>query len=206
VGGSGPEATTSATPKGTTVLALTGPGKVVYGTKITLLGKLTYFGVGVSGKPVTVTAVYYNGAHGAVFHTTTDQYGNFTLAGIRPAKNVTYVASFAGDGTYTASSASAKVGVRVAIKITHTRWKSRSHLVAVTVTGAVGPNMHGRTVYLYEIVGKKKVRIGHVRLSSKSTWSWSHKFRKGKHRIFARFYGQNGNYGNNSAVRKFTRT
>jgi hypothetical protein len=76
----------------------------------------------------------------------------------------------------------------------------------VTIAGSVGPNEHGRHVYIYEVRSGKNVRIAMLTLSKSSTFSWSHRFSAGKHVVFARFYSQNGVSGNNSSKHSFTRT
>ena len=87
-------------------MTVAGPshGIITYGQSFTLTGKLNYFGVGLSGKPVTITSVYYNGAHGPTYHATTNAQGNWAVSGLKPAKKITYVATFAGDSAYNASS------------------------------------------------------------------------------------------------------
>lgn len=202
----GAPATRSATPKGNTALVLSVPRWIVYGHSVALRGYLTYAGVGVGNERISVTPVYYNGKHGPTVTATTDQFGNWSAGTVKPAKNVTYVASFAGDNAYNASSTSHRVLVKARVRLSKVTAKSRSHLSPVTFRGSVAPNMHHRWVYVYEKVGRKLHKLGRVRLTSRSTWSFTHTFGKGTHYVFAKFLTQNGNQGNVSGTAKFRRT
>ena len=204
--GNGPAATTSATPRGTTSLTTIAPKATTYGSSVSVHGILSYAGVGLGSKPITMTSTYAGGKHGPTWHVVTDSFGNWHVSGIKAPKNITFVASFAGDSAYQPASSSARMLVRVAIRITKVSARSSSHLSTVTIRGTVAPNMHGRTVYIYERVGKHNIRLGHVRLTSKSTFSYSRKFARGKHVVFAKFNSQNGNAGNSSRTVKFSRT
>lgn len=203
--GAGPAANTSATPKGATGLSLSAPSVLTYGQSGTLRGKLTYLGTGIGNEKITITP-YIGSKAGAAKTVTTDSLGNFALS-VKPSRTTKYIASFAGDSAYGAATpASRLIKVRVAIKITKVSASSRSHLVTVTLTGYVKPNMHGRTVYIYEVIGGKNHKLAAVKLTSKSTWTYKRKFGKGKHTVFANFRTQNGYYGNNSSKVKFTRS
>jgi hypothetical protein len=189
-----------------TALSTIAPHVTTYGASVAVHGVLTYAGVGLSGKPVTVTSVYATGRRGPTWHVTTDSYGEWFVFGVRAPKTITFSASYAGEQAYGPSSSGARMLVRVAIRITKITARNSSHLTAVTIRGTVGPNMRGRTVYIYEKRGRHRVRLGHVRLTSKSTFSYSRKFSRGKHYVFARFYSQNGNLGANSRVVRFSRS
>ena len=208
-GGTGAVATKSATPKGNTAMSVTGPahGVITYGQSFGLSGNLTYFGVGLGGKPVTVTSVYYNGAHGPTYHATTDQNGHWALFGLKPGKKITYVATFAGDSAYNASSRTLSVAVRALVKITRVRAASSSHSSPVTISGSVAPNFHGYRVYIYEVKSNGSlVKLGSARLSTKSTYSFVHTFTKGRHFVIAKFFGRAGLSTNQTGRVKIVRT
>ena len=156
---------------------------------------------------MTVSTVYFNGSHGTTYHVTTDQYGNWVIAGLSPAKNVTYVASFAGDSSYNASSGAARVFVRELVRITKVSAANSSHLTSVKLTGNARPSQAGRRIYLYEVLAHGKLRyLGFTKLSSKSTWTFIKAFARGSHTVIARFLSQNGNVGNYSNRVRFSRS
>jgi hypothetical protein len=200
----GAPASGTGTPRGPSAISLSAPSILTYGQSGTLRGKLTYLGTGLAGEKVVVTP-YIGSKAGASKTLTTDSLGNFALSA-KPSRTTKYVAAFAGDSAYGAASNNRLVKVRVAIKITKVAASSRSHLATVTLTGYVAPNMHGRTVYIYEVIKHKNVRLAAVKLTSKSTWTYKRKFGKGTHYVFANFRTQNAYYGNNSSKVKFSRS
>lgn len=207
--GGGPAATTMATPKSNTVMSLSGPahGLITFGQSFTLTGSLTYFGVGVGSQPVKITSVYYNGAKGPSYNATTDQSGRWAVAGLKPAKNIHYTASYAGNGTFNPSSRSSWVLVRALVTIGKVTARSTSHSSPVTLSGKVAPNLRGYRVYIYEVgSGGKLVKLGSAKLSSKSTWAFAHTFGKGKHFVIAKFFTHGGNQTNQSGRVKIVRT
>ena len=206
--GSGPAATTSGTPKGNTAVSvIASRGTITYSQFLAIHGTLSYFGVGVANEPVTITSVYFNGHHGATYHVTTDQYGNWVVAGLSPGWNITYVASFAGDSAYNASSSAAGVRVRVLIRVLHARAANSSHLTAVHLNGNVLPNHRYRRVYLYEVLAHGRLHyLGYTKLTWKSTWYFTRTFARGRHTVVARFLSQQGNYGNWSNRIRFSRS
>ena len=193
--GDGPIAVGDAVPRGAARLSFAAPSRLTYGTTTILKGRLTHGSAGISHATITITPFYGSKAAKAL-QVTTDSTGAYALRA-RPLKTVTYVATFAGNSAYAPASAKRRVGLRVNIRITKV---SGSKLY-----GAVAPNMHGRTVTIYERVGKKNKKIGTARLSSKSTWTFRHTWPHGKHYVFAGFATQNAYYGNNSSKVTITR-
>ena len=206
--GSGPAATTTASPKGNTAMIVRPSARTItYGGFVAVQGTLSYFGVGVANKPVTVTTLFFNGTHGTTYHVTTDQNGMWILAGLSPARNVTYIASFAGDSTFNAASGATGVLVRAVVRTTKVTSANSSHLTAVTLRGYVHPTQSRRHVYIYEVLAHGRLKlIGHTTTTTKSTWTFVHKWARGKHIVVARFFSQNGNVGNWGNRVKFTRT
>ena len=208
-GGTGAAATKSATPKGNTAMAVAGPAHntIIYGQSFTLTGKLTYFGVGLAGKAVTITSRYYNGVTGPTYHVTTDSNGHWAISGLKPAKAISYLATFAGDSSYNPSSATQKLAVRAFIKITKVTAKRSSHTSPVTIRGYVAPNLHGFLVYFYEVKSNGSlVKLGSARLSSTSTFAFVHTFSKGRHYVIAKFFNHGGNQNNQTGRVKIVRT
>lgn len=205
----GAAAVTSAKPMGSPVIRLVSTSwTLTYGQATTLIGRVT---LAASGSPlaqraVTITSVYDNGAAGPTYRSTTDDFGYWRVLGVRPARNIRFFAHFAGDaGDLPATSPTARVLVRAAVRFTKIAASSRSHTSPVTLSGAVGPNERGRRVYLYEVVGSRLVLRGYATLSSSSTWAWRHSFSAGTHYLLARFLNQNGVLGNTSSKVKIVR-
>src|SRR4051794_40927223 len=149
---SGQSVSASATPKGNTTMSETAsPGIITYGQAFTLSGSLTYFGVGIGGQVVQITSKYYNGATGPHFTVTTDANGHWVKAGLKPARKLLFTATFAGNGSYNASSHVIWERVRAAIRVTKVGARSRSHSSPVTLSGTVRPSERGYRVYIYEI-------------------------------------------------------
>jgi hypothetical protein len=73
------------------------------------------------------------------------------------------------------------------------------------VQGSVAPNMKGRIVTIFERVNKKNKKVGTAKLTSKSTWTFTHRWSAGTHYVFASFASQNGYYGNTSSKVKIVR-
>ena len=97
--------------------------------------------------------------------------------------------------------------VRAAITVTKVSARSQSHTSPVTLSGKVAPNLHGYFVYIYEVKsGGKLVKLGSAKLSTKSTWSFTHTFSKGKHLVIAKFFKHAGNETNQTGRVKITRT
>ena len=204
---SSPTATTTATPKGNTSLSAVGPGTVNYGSFVAVHGTLSYFGVGVANEQVTVTTINFNGTHGTTYHVTTDQNGGWVIAGLSPTRNTGYVASFAGDSAYNASSGIARVYVRVALRLTKATARSTSHVSPVTLHGTIKPSQTGRRVYIYERRANGSLHyLGYCKVSSRGTWVFTRTFSRGKHTLVARFLSQNGNIGGYSNRLRFSRT
>jgi hypothetical protein len=206
--GSGPAATTSGTPKGNTAVSvIASRGTITYSQFLQIHGTLSYFGVGLASEPVTITTIYFNGHHGPTYHVTTDQYGNWVVAGLSPGWNVTYVATFGGDSAYNPSSGAAGVRVRVRIRILHASSRNRSHYSPVTLKGNVRPNHRYRRVYVYELRAHGRLHyLGYTKLTRRSTWFFTRKFARGRHILVARFLTQQGNYGNWSNRIRFWRS
>lgn len=206
--GSGPAVTKTVTPKGNTSMSAFGAshGAITYGQSFTLHGTLTYVGVGVGGEHVTVTSRYFNGSRGPSYSATTDPNGNWSVRYLKPGKSITYVATFAGDSAYNASSRAVGVAVRAAIHITKISAASRSHSSPVTVRGFVAPNLHGYRVYIYEVRSGRLVTIGYAVLSSRSVWVFTHRFSRGTHLVVAKIYGHAGNATNQTGRVRIVRS
>lgn len=193
--GAGAAATAAVTPRSRSGLYVTPSyGVVNYGKTITLLGRLTTSSTsdtGIGNVPITVTTRYDNGAAGPTLHTTTDEFGYWQITGVRPAKDITYIATYAGDSANGPASATSKrVLVRALVRITKAS--------ASRLTGTVAPNERGRRVYVYELIGHRSVRIGSVTLSSSSAWTFRHSWSRGTHYVIAKFATQNGIQGGTS--------
>jgi len=206
-GGTGPAATKTVTPKGNTVMSEgVSPGIVTYGQAFTLSGSLTYFGVGLGGQVVQITSKYYNGVPGPHYTVTTDANGRWVKTGLKPASKLLYTATFAGNGSYNASSHAIWERVRAAIKVTSVSARSRSHSSPVTISGTVRPSERGYRVYIYEVRSGKLVKIGSVVLNSRSNWSFRHTFSKGKHLVVAKIFAHIGEEANQTGRVKIVRT
>jgi len=205
--GNGPVAAGTATPKSSTALSISSSARTItYGTTVVLSGRLIdSHGYGVGGKRLSLFPVYAGGRKGGAAHPTTDTHGRWSFS-TKPIANASYDISFAGDSGFGSSISSVAETVKAAIRITSVTAKNSSHTTAVRIAGTVGPNEHGRHVYIYEIRSGKSVRIAMVTLSSSSTFSYTHAWSRGTHVVFARFYSQNGVTGNNSPTVKFSRT
>lgn len=205
--GNGPAAVGTAAPRTSTTISISSSARsITYGTTVTFSGRLIdAHGYGVGGKRLSLYPVYAGGRKGGAAHPTTNTHGYWAFS-TKPIANATYVISFAGDSAFGASSRSVAETVRVRIRITSVTARNSSHTTAVRIAGTVGPNEHGRHVYIYEVRGGKNVRIAMVTLTTKSTFSYTHTWSRGTHTVFARFYSQNGVTGANSPKVKFSRT
>jgi len=205
---------TTATPAYFTALtAKVSKALVVYGNPITLSGRLTRsdIGAGIANAPVKVTPRFDNGTTGTVIHLTTNSLGNWTVTISKPSKNALYVVSFNdthADPTYQPSNASVRSLVAVSLRIDKVTSKSSLHTYPVTISGHISPNQSGRSVAIYarSASATKYQRIGYAKISSKSTWSFTKTFAKGKYYLYANFISQNGNVGGHSQTVTFTRS
>lgn len=205
---------TTATPAyATSITANVSKALVVYGNPITLSGRLTRndIGAGIANEPLTVTPRFDNGSLGPVLHLTTDSFGSWSTTIAKPAKDALYLVAFDADNsdpTYQASNSAVRSLVEVSLRIDKVTAKSSSHTAPITVTGHISPSQAGRVVNIYaRAAGANHYqRIASVKISSTSTWAYSHAFGKGKFYLFANFATQNGNVGGNSQSVSFTRT
>jgi hypothetical protein len=208
------QATATVTPAFTTALtAKVSKGLVVYGNPITLSGRLTRvdIGAGLASKALTVTPKFDSGALGSSIHVTTDSLGNWTLTISKPAKDALYLAAFNANGAdpaYKPANSSVRSLVQVSLRIDKVAAKSAFHTSPVTVSGHITPGQAGRYVNIYaKAAGSTRYqRIGSVKISPSSTWSFTKTFGKGKYYLYANFVSQNGNVGGNSQGVTITRT
>jgi hypothetical protein len=112
----GPRSNEAQATLGTTALALSAsPKPLAYGHSVTLAGSLAAGADGVPGVTVTIERSYDKATWVPLADTTTSDAGEFSTTDT-PKRSTWYRATFAGDGTFVAStSAPVKVGVRVSL-------------------------------------------------------------------------------------------
>ena len=179
---------------------------ITYGGSFTLTGRLAYGHTGMANQPLTVQPRFENGRYGGAWHTSTDSRGLWSLHVTKPSKDALYYVTYSGTSFFAPARHSIRGLVRVSVRITRIAARSRSHTVPVTISGSIAPSQYRRTVYIYEYASRRSRLIGHVTVSSRSTFALSHRFSRGTHYVYARFSSQNGNIGAASSKIRFTRT
>jgi large repetitive protein len=183
---------------------------VTYGYSVVLSGRLvrTDTGAGVAGATVRITPRYDDRSAGSATYVTTDSTGHWSLSLGRPLHDAVYRLYFAGDSSFAASTASAVLRVAEYVHTDRVYARSSSHRYPVTVSGHVAPSHPYRYVYVYgRVAGANHYqRLASVRLSSHSTWAWTHSFPRGTYYLYVRFLAQDGNQAGTSPSVRFSRS
>lgn len=153
VNGVGEGPGTSKTAAGSTA-ALAAPTAITYGTTTTITGTLKNLaGTGLPGRTVTILAKASGAAGYATVATlTTTAAGAFSTT-VKPLKNTTYYARYAGGSTRMGDLSPVRtttVKQKVAITVSDT---TPSVGQTISFTGLVAPNAAGRTLYLQRYSG-----------------------------------------------------
>jgi hypothetical protein len=205
---------TNATPAfRTTLTAHVSKALVVYGSPITLSGRLTRtdIGAGITSQALNITPLYETHKTGSVIHVTTNSLGNWAVTISKPAKDALYLVSYNSpvtNATYQPSNSSVRSLVEVALSTPRVTSRSSSHTSPVTIYGSILPNQSGRYVYIYARAAGAThyARIGAAKVTSRSTWALAKTFGRGKFYVYAVFANQNGNVGAATKSVSFTRT
>ena len=136
------------------------PLKIVFGKTVTLSGTLTQ-GAGLAGQSVALSAQPAGApSFSALPPATTDSAGAFTSV-VKPSRNTTYKASFAGASEPTVS---VSVAYQVTLRVAR---KGASRLFR----GKVAPSKRGRIVVIQVKTRSGWKRFAKVKLSKKSTFT-----------------------------------
>lgn len=139
-----------------------GAASTIYGTPVTLTGRLTQGGTPLAGRTVTIAGTPAGGATSSVATGVTDAAGNFVIP-VTPDRQTGYVARFG-------STASGGVSVAVAERV---RLKVRRKGTKGYAKGDVGPLHAGQAVQLQQKKGSRWVTIKKLKASSKSTFAYT---------------------------------
>ncbi len=160
-------------PAGTTNLSLRADAtKIRYGSTVTLRGMLTdaRSGAGIGGRTVTLRT-----GSSSLGNVTTGADGSYALR-VRPSRTLSFTASFAGDGTYLASTSStATVTVTLTVRAVASRTKGspgKYSVVGVADGGSAGTKLllQVRGAKAWKTVGAARTgRTGSVKFSVKLT-------------------------------------
>jgi hypothetical protein len=148
---------------------------------------------------------------GSPVTTHTDANGNYKVSYGKPAKDETYLVSFAATGSdsaYKPASASVRSLVAALLRIDHVTASSTSHTVPVKFSGHIAPSQTGRYVYLFArpYPSGRYITLGKAKVASNGTWTLSKTLARGKWFVYAHWYTQNGNYAANSNSVIFSRS